>query len=454
MSVPMSQPAGEAAMVAERRPAEGRRLLPMSHLARLSVYWFGIQAIWAGLDGVIIPVRVDAINPAMTGTIIAVITTIGVLMAIVVQPTIGVISDYTMTRWGRRKPYIVIGSVLDVVFLAGIATSNDLVAIGAFVALLQFSSNFAQGPFQGYVPDLVPAEQVGRVSGFMGLMILLGQIGGGLIATIGLLGMPADPSAEQARQAFLLPTIGLGLAELATMVALVTAVRDERQPTPRAGRSWMQIARSAWGTDLLRERNVLWVLTLRLFFLAATGGVIRWAILYLDRSLGLDSGEQALWFNVALVTVGLFSAAVAYPAARLSDRFGRPRVIYAACLVAAIGIAGVAVAPNVVAALVFLVLFGMGSGAFLSADWALMTDVIPKDATGRYMGILNVGTAAAGPLALVTGGVLLDVVNRVDPAAGPRVAIGLGVVFLALCALALTRVDPARREDEPGEPVN
>jgi MFS family permease len=422
----------------------------MSHLLRLSVYWFGIQAIWAGIDGVIIPVRVDAINPEMTGTIIAVITTIGVLMAIVVQPTIGVVSDYTMTRWGRRKPYIVIGTVLDVVFLAGIATSNDLVAIGAFVALLQFSSNFAQGPFQGYVPDLVPAQQVGRVSGFMGLMILLGQIGGGLIATLGLLALPENASAEAARQAFLLPTIGLGLAELATMVALVWTVRDERPPTPRAGRTWRQVALSAWGTDLLRERNVLWVLTLRLFFLAATGGVVRWAILYMDRSLGLDPGERALWFNVALVTVGLISAAVAYPAARMSDRFGRPRVIYAACFFGAVGVGGVALAPSIGIALVFLVVFGLGSGAFLSADWALMTDVIPKDASGRYMGILNVGTAAAGPLALVTGGVLLDVVNRVDPTAGPRVAIGMGVVFLALCALALTRVDPTRREDGGG----
>ncbi len=53
------------------------------------------------------------------------------------------------------------GRSLDVVFLIGIASSNTLLAIAAFVALLQFSSNFAQGPFQGYVPDLVPAPQVG-----------------------------------------------------------------------------------------------------------------------------------------------------------------------------------------------------------------------------------------------------------------------------------------------------
>ena len=73
----------------------------------------------------------------------------GAIIAIIVQPTIGSISDYTISRWGRRKPYIFIGSVLDVVFLIGIASSNTLLAIAAFIALLQFSSNFAQGPFQG-----------------------------------------------------------------------------------------------------------------------------------------------------------------------------------------------------------------------------------------------------------------------------------------------------------------
>ena len=50
-------------------------------------------------------------------------------------------------------------------------------AIVAFVLLLQFSSNFAQGPFQGYVPDLVPAKQVGLASALMGVMVILGGTG-------------------------------------------------------------------------------------------------------------------------------------------------------------------------------------------------------------------------------------------------------------------------------------
>ena len=74
------------------------------------------------------------------------------------------ISDYTITCWGRRKPYI-FGGLLDMVFLYGIATSDTFVALVAFYFLIQVSSNFAQGPFQGYVPDLVPPSRWARPVG-------------------------------------------------------------------------------------------------------------------------------------------------------------------------------------------------------------------------------------------------------------------------------------------------
>ena len=53
-------------------------------------------------------------DPGTGGTALALIKVVAVVMAIVVQPTVGTISDYTMSRWGRRKPYIAIGASLDV----------------------------------------------------------------------------------------------------------------------------------------------------------------------------------------------------------------------------------------------------------------------------------------------------------------------------------------------------
>ena len=125
--------------------------LPNRELVRISLYWLGLSSIFAGLS-FIMAGRLEftgLADKAGAGRALFLISISGAVIAVIVQPTIGSISDYTISRWGRRKPYIFIGSILDLVFLIGIASSATLVSIAAFIALLQFSSNFAQGPFQG-----------------------------------------------------------------------------------------------------------------------------------------------------------------------------------------------------------------------------------------------------------------------------------------------------------------
>lgn len=409
-----------------------RPLLPFSHLLKLSIYWFGILTIWGGLNNIILPSRIEDIDKANAGFLLAVINGVAVLMAIMVQPTIGIISDYTITRWGRRKPYIVIGATLDVVFLIGIALSQTYLMILVFLVLLQFSSNFAQGPFQGYVPDLVPAKQVATASGLMGVMIVMGQIAGVGVATLGLGGD------------LVLATIGLGLIELATAIVLVASVREGSGAPPRPG-SWLKVAASAWGTDLLREVNVLWLLLVRLLFLGAVSATTL-ALFYFQRTHGLSETEAGSLVFLGTLVVGITTAAAAFPGARLSDRFGRRPMIWAACGIASVGMLLVALAPSPWLAIAAFVPFGIGVGIFLSVDWALMTDVIPKETTGRYMGILNAGTAAAGPVFLIVAGTVLDRVHEISEPAGPRAAMGVAALFLVAAGIALLRVDPTRRE--------
>jgi MFS family permease len=413
-----------------------RRPLPMHQLITLSIYWLGIQTIWGGLTIIVIPGRLDDLNRDLAGTLSAIIFLAGAIAPLIVQPTVGMISDYTITRWGRRKPYIVIGTLLDVVFLAGLAYSNDFVAMVAFYFLLQVSSNFAQGPFQGYVPDLVPTKQVGTASGLMGLMLTLGTIAGVGVATFGGL-IDNVPLA----------VLALGVIEVVTMVILIATV-DEGRGAPVRTRSWTQIALSAWGRDILQERDVLWLLVVRLLFLGAYNATII-AVGYFRRTHGLSADEADGTVLVATAIVGISTALAAIPGGRLSDRFGRRPVIWAAGVIAGLGLLGVAVAPTPQLAVVSWVPFGIGMGIFLSADWALMSDVIPKHTAGRYMGILNAGTAMAGPVYIVIAGPIQDVVaDLVSDPMGPRAAMGVAAVFIVLSGLALARVDPRRREDD------
>ena len=113
-----------------KHDADGRptMLLPISQLMRISLYWLGISTVWSGiLDIVNGRIQFAGLAPKGSEGIGALqIALVGTVIAIAVQPTIGSISDYTMSRWGRRKPYIFIGATLDVLFLYGIATANGL----------------------------------------------------------------------------------------------------------------------------------------------------------------------------------------------------------------------------------------------------------------------------------------------------------------------------------------
>jgi MFS family permease len=447
------------------------RALPLAHLLNLSVYWAGLNTVWAGLGFVVYPTRLtETYGPAYAPSYVLLFETIPVLFAVLVQPTVATISDYTMSRWGRRKPYIFIGAIFDVLFLWGFASSNEIVVMFAFIMLLQFSANFAQGPFQGYVPDLVPKEQVGLASGLMGVMIVVGQVTGAGIGALGLIALKASPFEQGtdaagafAQGAFFLPTIGLAVVEVVTMIPLVLFIREGRSAPSRAGRTWAQIALSAWGTDILRERNYVWLLISRLFFLMAPTLPLSLGIFYLRQSLGSSDELAAIQIFIIAGVVGVTTGLATLPAARLSDRFGRKTMIYAGIAIGILGNIGVALAPGFEIALVALVLVGISSGSFLAVDWALMTDIIPKATTGRYMGISAVATGLAGPLGrfianpLLTVLIVIGLAAGLDPttsadqssfyATGPRLVILLGVVFFVISAWALRHVDERRRED-------
>ena len=411
--------------------------LPLRELFRLSLYWLGLSSIFAGVNTILAGrIEFDAlVEPAAAGRTLFLLTIGGTIIAMAVQPTIGSISDYTISRWGRRKPYIFIGSVLDVVFLIGIAVSQPLLAIAAFYALLQFSSNFAQGPFQGYVPDLVPAPQVGLASALVGVMQILGNVAGFVIAGFAV-----------ATGQFALGLIALGLLELVTMLSVVIRVREGRSPKTRDGRGWASVAAEAWGTDVLRERSFLFLVGSRLAVLMAGGVLTNLAIFYLARSLEMDQEAAGTSFNVMVGLVALGTIITVIPAARLSDRIGRKKVIYLSCAIGAAGVALVAIAGGFPLALVGSVTYGLSAGIFLAVDWALMTDIIPKASSGRYMGLSNVATASAGVLAIAFGGTLMDVVGGGE---GPRAALWMAVALFGVGAVLLRPVDERRREDIP-----
>jgi len=197
------------------RAAPARRL---GHLdfAVMSVYWVAIGFLWNSMGLLVVPYLVEhLVGRQLEGTATAFMENLGTVVAIVWQPLAGAISDRTRTPWGRRRPFIFLGTVGDAVFLTAIALSGAYLPLVAAYVLLQLASNTAQGPYQGLLPDLVPAEQKGTASGYYGASNLIGTLLGAGLSGIIL--------AHAGVGAVLASVAG---ALLATMLLTVTLVPD------------------------------------------------------------------------------------------------------------------------------------------------------------------------------------------------------------------------------------
>jgi len=423
--------------------------LPVGQLLAVSAYWLAITTLMGALSVVIIPEFVKAVVGPPTEPLAplaeAALTIPGVFIAIAVQPTIGAISDHTRSRIGRRKPYILTGTLLDMAFLSFAAwmfMSGSFLGFMAAVMALQFSSNFAQGPYQGYVPDLVPTRQVGVASGLLGAAQMAGQLGGPALAILFLvtLDFPAG--------------IFLTIAAVELVTMLITVVFVPDRPAPPTRLSLIERARSAWGTDILAERDFIWLLISRLFVLVALGTLAPFGIFYLDAALGMEADEAAQSVTPILGVLIVAALSSAVPGGRISSRIGRKPVIYAAIAFGLLAAALFAIAPAYWVVLVASVPLGICLGVFLAVDWALMTDIIPKAESGRYMGISNVVTAGSGLIAIGTGAAVAAAVIFVTDNAslGYRAMMVVMLAEFVVGAWALMHVhEPGR--DRPGETI-
>jgi MFS family permease len=415
-------------------------ILPIGSLVRISLFWLGLTSIDAVVNAAVASrIKFDGLaEPGTEGTSLAIVAILTFAFSVAVQPTVGSISDYAVTKWGRRKPFIVFGAAFDALFLIGIATANSLMAIAAFVVLLSLSTNVARGPFQGYVPDLVPDRQVGLASSMVGLMQVLGNVLGFALAAI------ANVQGNVG-----LAILAIAAIELVTMISVVVRVPNGPPAKPRDGKSWTSIAAETWGTDILREKSYVWLLASRLFILMGGAALLNFIYLYLADSLGMTQEEAGAAFFVMLMAALVVSLLAIVPASRLSDRIGRKPVIYGCTVFGAVGLGVIAIAPNTMVATLGAALFGASQGTFLAVDWALMTDIIPRASSGRYMGLSNVVTASATTIAVAIGGIFIDSVNRsIGVGSGPRLELVLGIIYFALGALALRPVvepDPRSR---------
>jgi MFS family permease len=448
----------------------------------INLFWLGLNIRNTAVGSYFMPYLVDIfVRPDIKNTALGVMRTVGLLAAMLVQPAAGLLSDRSTSRFGRRRPFIFFGVMLDLLFLVAIGLSGSYWGLFIAIFFLQISSNVSHGPLQGLIPDLVPEDQRGRASGVKAIFELLPLIlaaftvarlvgaghlgwaiavtGAGLLLTmlLTLVLVKEEPLKEKpsvplgppmVRVLGVLAGIGMGAAAgllgggliggIAGLIAWpLTGVRTAQMVAIGVGgmiAMAVAVVVGVWsgalatlGDQARRHASFTWWVVNRLMFLAAVTS-IQGAAPYFIMSAFDVSREKAIELtgNLTLV-VGLFTLLAALPGGWLSDRFGGKRLVGLGGLVATAGT-------------MLLLVTVLAAGLFMTTNWALGTDLVPPEEAGRYLGISNLAGAGAGMIGAGIGGVLADWINRLQPGMGYFAIFACYAVLFFLSAISLRMV--------------
>ncbi|WP_328726491.1 MFS transporter [Streptomyces sp. NBC_00259] len=351
---------------------------------------------------VLLAEQIDAIDPAGKELALGWATGTGALVAVVANPLAGALSDRTGGRFGRRRPWILGGAVAGAAGLAVTSAQTTVVGVTLGWCLAQLGLNAMLAGTSAVVPDQVPVGQRAAVSGWIGIPQTLGLVVGALLVTMVVTSTAAG---------YLLLALLVVLCAL-PFVVLTRDPRDPRDPrTPREARG----ARVRLGDFLVNPRthpDFGWAWLTR--FLVMLGNAIGtlYLLYFLKDAVRHARPDEGVLVLTLLYTAGVVVTAVA--GGVVSDRWGRRKVLVSVSSVV-MGAASLLLTfwhtwPVAMAAALLL---GLGFGAYLAVDQALITQVLPSAGDrAKDLGVINIansapqvlGPALAAPVVAYAGG--------------------------------------------------
>jgi MFS family permease len=401
----------------------------------LSAFWFGSNFLWIPLTTVLLQSQVDQVVPkgSQNGAIGFAIG-IGGFLAMTVPPLVGAWSDRMNTRFGRRRPIMVAGTLLTIPGLILLMTAANYPQIVVGYVIVQFFFNAAGAAYAGIIPDVVPAQQFGKASGFLATMTQLG-IGGGLGVT-SLLG------SNRAIYLIFIAVIVL------TLIPTIWAARGEGLApiAPHPKRSMGEAIREF--VRPLHEGDFAWVVFTRLMISSGITAVLyNLHNFFRDVVLTPATSPDTFTSNWLLVVV-LTALPFGFFGGLLSDRWHRRKVfVYiSGGAQAFVAIVFIALYPTAIPLVFALgIAYGVGYGLYFAVDWALACDTLPdKSQSAKDMGLFHIALTMPQAIIPFFGGPLIDALNGPHGNSGYRVVFSSAVVFLFVGTVLVSRIKSVR----------
>jgi MFS family permease len=389
----------------------------------ISVFWIALSVLFDGLSSLVLPHRLLSLTDEATkATTLGLVTFVGLLVGMVVQPIAGAWSDRLRPNRGRRGP-LGAGVLLILFALAvfGSAWSLPMVLLGYL--LVQATASVAQAAQQGFIPDLVDTERRGTAAGLKLLM----DVGGALLSFVLLSHLLAGSGTE-------LAALAITALVIAAFLLTVGLVREPAQPVDHDPAGVPSL--DAFRVDLDQHRPFAWLVWSRFLFLLGTYAVGRFFLFFVADRLGLEPGRVAQEAGGLLAGLTVVTVLAALPGGWAADRFGWVPLMLIGALLSAAGVGLLITATSSWDILLFGGLMAVGSATFSTANWALVADLAPPAEAARFLGLANIGTAGAAAAVGLLGPVV-DWANASSPGDGYTTLFVAAIVAFLASGLAL-----------------
>ena len=391
----------------------------------IGLYALAYMGTWLALLTpvlVTIALRVRQLTPEHAAQNLSAIMAIGAACAMLAGPVFGRLSDRTTSRFGMRRPWLAGGIVGGFFALLMIAMAQSIAAILVSWCLAQLSFNAVLASIVPLLPDQVPPEQRGLVSGILGMCMPIGQLAGTFLV---------QAVADSTLLAFMLPA-AIGLF---TVLALVVALPDRRLHEKPASQPLLREVLESFRIDPREHPDFRWAWLSRFLLGVGCSCINTFQPFYLIDKLGLPLGEMPLLIFQSMLVQSTLVVIFSVVSGKLSDLLGRRKVfVFLGALAYAAGLWIVASAHSYAMFVAGLVLTGIGQGAYYAVDLALITEVLPdqrRDAA-KDLGILNIANALPQVIAPALGAAILTL------AGGDYTSlylVGGAITFASACAI-------------------
>ena len=373
--------------------------------------FLGISIIWP-IFNQYIPIFLQAGNPAFEGgtdvrgfglgpALALFIMTWDNLINVFVQPWVGAKSDQTWNRFGRRKPWILLGVPVALVGFTLIPFAQTAVAIAVFILITNFGMALFRSPTVAWLGDLYQPDDRSKANGIINMM---GGVGG-LLAFFGGGFLFEHFSAIDPELGRMAPFIGGGILLLAAALVALLGVREPQKISTEAepeNPGVLANLRTVWHNP---DRSGLFVLLgILLWFMAFNAleaGLSSFAVFTLDISPGTAS------IYAGSITISLILFAV--PAGIWGTKYGRRQIIRLGLTGLTILLAvGYFVVQGAVTFIVVLVLAGLFWACVNVNSLPLVYDHGDERRIGAYTGLYYFSSQSAAVLGPTLGGIVVD----------------------------------------------